>query len=264
MTRITENLLSIAFEGEGLATRSVPIYELASSLVAIQRIVHKTALFEEGKLDKGIRLPPKRREHLALQIVSHRKGSDLWGLGPYLSDPATGPILQGLVVAGLVAAGAYIHKRIGTQQPAPRNQLLVVNIYPEIKQLADRVGNIGGIDRITLQGPSDRTGQGLSIDADTQGYIRELEFQLVPGKRITISGVVTKLLPQSYRLDIEDAPGHYIRVVLDPTLFEKVRRLRVLIGREIRFHGIPQYKLGDPDGGIHEFHADRIVLPRNT
>ena len=257
-----DELLSLKFDGKELATRSLPIYELATSLIAIQRIVHKAALFSEGKLDKGVHLPTRRREELALQVSTHKKGSDLWGLAPYLTDPAIGPIVQGLVVAGLVALGAYVGRKIGDTKEIPQNQILIVNIFPEMRQLADRVGNIGGVDRIELLGPGVTTGHGLVIDAKTQEYVRELEYKLVPGSKTTISGVVTRLLPQSFRLDIEDAPGHYIRVAMDEKLFEKVRRLPVLMEREVRFEGIPLYKFGDTTGGVNEFRADRVILPR--
>ena len=48
---------------------------------------------------------------------------------------------------------------------------------------------------------------------------------------------------------------------MDEKLFEKIRRLPVLMEREIRFEGIPLYKLGDT-GGIHEFRPDRVIRPR--
>ncbi len=259
---MNHDLLSLKFEGQELATRSLPIYELATSLIAVQRIVHKAALFAEGKLDKGAHLPTRRREELALQISSHRKSSDLWGLAPYLTDPALGPIFQGLVVAGLGAIGAYVGKKIGSSKETPKNQILIVNIFPEIRQLTDRVGNIGGVERIEFLGPGMSSGEGLVIDEKTQEYVRDLESKLVLGSKMIISGVVTRLLPQSFRLDLEDAPGHYIRVSMDEKLFEKVRRLPVLMERVVRFEGLPLYKLGDSGGGVHEFRANRVILPR--
>lgn len=259
---MNQDLLSLKFEGKELESRSLPIYELATSLIAVQRIVHKAALFAEGKLDKGVHLPTRRREELALQISTHKKSSDFWGLAPYLTDPALGPIFQGLVVAGLGALGAYVGKKIGAAKEAPKNQILIVNIFPEIRQLTDRIGNIGGVERIEFLGPGISAGEGLIIDDKTQEYVRELESKLVPGTKMTISGVVTRLLPQSFRLDLEDAPGHYVRVAMDEKLFEKVRRLPVLMERLVRFEGIPLYKLGDAGGGVHEFRADRVILPR--
>ena len=172
---MNHDLLSLKFDGKELATRSLPIYELATSLIAIQRIVHKAALFAEGKLDKGIHLPTRRREELALQISSHKKSSDLWGLAPYLTDPALGPVFQGLVVAGLGALGAYVGKRIGATKETPRNQVLIVNIFPEIRQLADRFGNIGGVDRIEFLGSGVTTGHGVVSYDKTQDDVRRHE-----------------------------------------------------------------------------------------
>lgn len=257
------DILSIKFEGDLLETRSLPIYELSTSLIAVQRIIHKAALFAEGGLEKGIHLPKHRREELALQISSHTKGSDLWGLAPYLMDPVLGPIFQGLIISGLGALGAYVFKKIGVDKNPPKNQILVVNIFPEIRQLTDRIGNIGGVDRIEFLVPGTQPGQGLALDIKTQEYVREIQHQLVPGKKSIVSGVVTRLFPQSLRLEIEDASGLHIRISMDEKLFEKVRRLPVLMKREVRFSGTPLYKVGDSSGGIHEFRADRFILPRN-
>ncbi len=196
-------------------------------------------------------------------LSSHEKGSDLWGLKPYLTDPAFGPIFQTLVATSIIALTAYVGQKIGMKKENPKNQILVVNIFPEMKSLADRIGNIGGVERIELLGHQDKPGQGLIIDSGTQEYVRKLAYQFVPGEKMIVSGVVTRLLPQSFQLDISDAPGHYIRVVMDGDIFDKVRRLPVLIGREIKFAGVPMYRLGDSKGGIHEFRADRLIIPRN-
>lgn len=257
------DLLWLRFEGEPLTVRSLPIYELACSFIAIQRLIHKTALFSEGKLERDVHLPARRREALALQVSGHGKGSDLWGLAPYLTDPALGPITQNLITAALVALAAYVYQKIGTKDGPPKNQTLIVNIFQEVKSLTDRIGNIGGVDRIEILAQQDKASQSLIIDSKTQEYVRDLEHRLVPGREMTISGVVTRLLPQSSRLDIGDAPGHYIRVEMDGDLFEKVRRLPVLMEREIKFKGIPFYKLGEITGGIHTFRAHSVILPRN-
>jgi hypothetical protein len=138
----------------------------------------------------------------------------------------------------------------------------VVNIFPEVKQLTDRIGNIGGVDRIRLLLPDQTPNKAVTIDAETQEYVRELEYQLVPGKKTRMCGVVTRLLAQSFRLDLEDTPGHYVRVRMSEKLFERVRRLPVLTEREICFEGVPHYKLGEPRAGIHEFEAHIALLAR--
>ena len=259
---MTEEIVSIKFEGEALSKKSVPIYELASSLIAFQRIVNKAALYANDELEKGAHLPMKRREALALQIFTHKKGSDLWGLAPYLTDPALGPIWQNLIALGLGAVGSYITKRAFDRAKPPKHQNLIVNIYPEMKLFVDRIGNIGGIERIEITKTGSGAGVRLVISAETQKAVREIDQQLVPGSRREISGIVTQLFPQSFRLDIKDAPGHYVRVSMDETSFEKVRRLSVLTEREICFEGIPFYRLGDSSLVVHQFRAVRVILPR--
>jgi hypothetical protein len=50
--RKDEPALWIKFSGELLDLRSIPIYELGDTLVAIQRIIHKTFLHNEERLQK--------------------------------------------------------------------------------------------------------------------------------------------------------------------------------------------------------------------
>lgn len=258
---MTDEILSIRFTGPALETRSLPIYELGMALIAIQRIVNKASLYSDDRLERGAHLVTKEREEVALQVVSHRKGSDLWGLSSYLTNPAVGPIVQGLVVAGLSAIAAYVWKKVIPDKKAPRNQVLIVNIYPEIKALTDRIRNIGGVDSIEIIGPNKKEDP-LLLNEEVQEYVREIENRHVPGKKRKITGCVTRMHPQSFRLDIEDAPNHYIRVTMDPELFERVRRLPTLIERIISFEGIPLYKLGDIGGKVDAFHADRLIIPR--
>lgn len=136
-----KEVVGVRFTGKSLNHRSMPIYELGCTLIALQRIINKSYLFAENKLEKGVHLPARKREELALQVASHRQGSDIWGLAPYLSDPAVGPIFQGLLVAGLSAIGAYTWKVVtGNKKEVPSNQNLIINIFPEIKSLTDRIG----------------------------------------------------------------------------------------------------------------------------
>jgi len=122
-------ILSIKFDGQDLASRSLPIYELGSTLISLQRIVNKAALFTDGELDSGIQLAPKKRESLALQICQHKKGSDLWGLAPYLSDPVLGPIWQNLIALSLAAVGHYTLRKIGKHREPEKTQLLIVIFF---------------------------------------------------------------------------------------------------------------------------------------
>jgi hypothetical protein len=199
---MSRDLLAIRFIGPELNSRSLPIYELGTALVAIQRIIQKSSLYAEGRLEKGAHLDSEERERLALQIVDHRKGSDLWSLAPYLTNPAYGPILQGLVVAGFGALTAYAWKKVLTDKKPPPNQVLIVNIYPEVKSLTDRIGNIGGVEAIELSSPMNSRVDPINLTVDVQKYVREVEHGRVLGEKTRITGYITRLYPQSFRLDL--------------------------------------------------------------
>jgi hypothetical protein len=254
-----DDLLTLRFEGEPLIERSLPIYGLGRSFIAVQRLLHKAALFEQGRLEKGAHLPMVERESIALQISAHRKGSDTWVFAAYLSNPEYGPILQTLISTALIALGAYARKKVFPGKRPPANQVLVVNIFPEVRSLTDRVDSIGGVKQIELtQGESEEP---LVINSDTKKYVREIENTLIPGRPCEITGRVTRLHPQSFRFDLEDAPKHYVHVRIAEPLFEKIRRLPRLQGRTIRIKGVPLYRLGNTFD-MEEFRAEKVILLR--
>lgn len=260
MPRENDELLMLRFTGPSLKERSLPIYELGTALIAFQRIIHKTALFEDGRLEKGASLKQREREKAALQIVSHRKSSDAWGFAPYLTDPATGPILQGLVVAGLAAIAAYVFKKVIQRDDHPKNQILIVNIFPEIISIIARIGNIGGVDGIEISSSEITNQDPLLISSDTQEYVREIQHGTFPGNRCKVAGYVTRLYPKSFHLELEDSHRHYVRVNMSPELFERIRVLPTLNDREFIFEGIPYYKLGDIGAKFSEFQAEQVIL----
>src|SRR5690606_19685943 len=81
-------LLTIRFIGEELHVRGVSIYDLSTSLLAVQRIMHKAYLAQEGRLEKGAFPDKEEREILALQLGERRRASDAFALVSLLSDPA--------------------------------------------------------------------------------------------------------------------------------------------------------------------------------
>lgn len=256
---MADDLLTLRFEGAPLVQRSLPIYSLGTSFIAIQRLIHKAALFNQARLEKGAHLAAREREEIALQVGAHRKGSDAWVFEPFLANPAYGPILQGLVVAVISAVALYVKKKVLPDKRTPPNQILVVNIFPEVKMLTDRIDNIGDVRRIELI--PNQGAEPLELSHETKEYVRQIQHHLIPGLPTEIVGRVTRLHPQSFRFDLEDSPKHYINVRISEELFEKIRRLPVLKGRRIKIKGVPLYRLGNK-ADIEEFNADKVVLLR--
>lgn len=261
-------LLTIRFTGPTLNEQSVPIYDLAETLLAIQGIINKAALHKDGRLEKGARLRAAERERIALRIVSHRKSSDVWLLGSALTDPSFGPILQGLIVVGLAAVGSYVGKKVfGTGEQAKHQarepqtiQVLVVNIFPEIRTLTHRIRDDGEIDGIELLDAKSTSEKSLVITRETQHYVKEIENQKVPGNRCKIVGHIMRLHLQSCHLDLEERSGHKLRINMPSELFEQVRRLASL-RVDVVFEGVPLYKLGNLSSKFDEFNAERLLLP---
>lgn len=102
-----EPALLLKFSGEDLDIRSVPIYELGETLMAIQRIVHKTFLYDSQRLKKHAQLTNEERVGLSLQISERRKSSDVYALIPFVSDPATQQYLLMLLKIGLGSLAKY-------------------------------------------------------------------------------------------------------------------------------------------------------------
>jgi len=103
----------------------------------------------------------------------------------------------------------------------------------------------------------------VTIDASAQEFVREIEYRPVPGSRTEISGVITRLFPQSFRLEIQVEDGSLVRISMSEKQFERIRRLPVLWSQDIRFEGVPIYRFDSSGGAIHEFRAEPVIVPRN-
>src|ERR1700742_3202198 len=99
--RYEDSLLRLRFVGEDFERRSVPIYELGTTLVAIQRIVNKAYQFQNGELQQSARLDEEQRERMALQIGAREKASDGYGLVAFVIDPFIVPIIQQVIATAI-------------------------------------------------------------------------------------------------------------------------------------------------------------------
>jgi hypothetical protein len=137
---------------------------------------------------------------------------------------------------------------------------LIINIFPEVQALTNRIDSIGNVRTIDLVSEDEEP---VVLSADTKKYVHEIQHTLIPGPKTEIVGRVTRLHPQSFRFDLEDSPKHYIHVRSSQPLFEKIRRLPKLQGRRIKIKGVPMYRLGDT-ADIEEFRAEKVILLRGS
>lgn len=263
--------LWLKFTGETLNVRSVPIYELGDTLVALQRIIHKTFLFENGRLKKHAQLTQSERGQLSLQISERRKSSDLYALIPFIADPALQAYLVTLLKLGVGTLTKYALKSVLVNGEKPKGgaralqardvqgSLLVGAIYAETVQITNHINNIGGIDTIEIIPADAIQTEPVKFTAETQSYVREIANVGYRAGEEEIVGYVTRLLPNRLIAEIQLAPSRYVKVGLGEANFNFVR-YKTEAEQLLRFKGHPIVKLGKDESTFKEFQADTVAL----
>lgn len=255
--------VKIRFIGEGLDAQGIPIYDLGQSFIAFQRIINKAYLFKNQQLTKGTALSTEERKICALQIIARKKESDGYGLAPFLTDPAYGDIIKGLIVVGVSAIAAYTKRKLFP--PKDQNSLspniLIGSIKNEVNIFVDRIDNVGGVNSIQISPGRDLNFETLHIDKETQEYVRGLSFETILGEVMTIEGVVTRIHPRRMTLDIKDRPNHYITIHVSESDFDKIRKSTNL-RNYMRFYGRPIYKYGTETPEFDEFEAHKVDITK--
>ena len=266
-----EPSLLLKFSGEGLDVRSIPIYELGDTLVAVQRIIHKTFLFENDRLKKHAQLTQDERQRLSLQISERRRSSDVYALIPFAIDPAIQQYVLTLLKAGLGALAKYALKSVlsdnSTQKSGTttihardvQGSVLVGAIYAETVQITNHINNIGGIDSIELIPSSGLNISPVKLTTDTQTYVREIANESYRGEPDEIVGYVTRLYPNRLLAEIKLAPSRYVKVGLNEQSFNFVR-YKTEAEQQLRFKGRPIVRLGKDLSTFQEFEAESVEI----
>lgn len=129
-TRSDNPVLWLRFIGKDLTVRSVPISELAESMLALQQIIVKAYQHETKTLGKASIRKHQERRKIALQLEERRRDSDAYGLSSMFSDLIAPLIVQALS-ALLVYAGKKV-KKVISRQPAQED--IKEDIKEEIEQ----------------------------------------------------------------------------------------------------------------------------------
>ncbi len=249
-------VLWIRFVGKDLELRSVPVYELAETLIALQRVLHKVFLFQNERLEKGALLAREERQRVSLQIVERRKESDAWGLLPFLADPTVLGYVHDLMKAGLVELAKYALKQIFVRDTKTNEVIgsaLTGAIYAETVTITNHIYNIGSIERIEFSLGAHPRVEPVVFDSETQNYVRSVRNETYLGDPTEVEGVVTKLYPNRSIVEIRLGPKRYVKVITTDDDFQAVR-YKTDMGDSIRFVGRPRYRLGRES--FDEFLAD--------
>ena len=252
-------ILTIKFSGEMINKHTMPIYELGSTFIAIQRIVNKTHLFNSDRLEKGAKLSFEERKETSLRISEVKEGSDEYSLITFLTDIVVVDHVKTLIVDGLVAISAYTLGRVFSRNSLKKsnNQSLIASIYNEISSVTDRIGNISGVESIEIFPGKNVEGPNIKINIDTQEYVREIQHESLYGEAQTLSGYITRMYPNRFIVDIKIEPNYYTKIHLSTEDFD-ILRYKTQPGQIIKFFGRPKYRLGEITQKIKEFESEHV------
>lgn len=271
-----QSLLQVRFIGE-LDGRSVPIYDLGISLIAIQRMIHKAYLAQQGYLEDTSHLSERLRLELSFQIGSRKNASDGYGLIPILSDPDIIKSIEIILPLVFNALGQYVFKRMENKKVETKRsenkasndkqentgkkideRLFTGSIYGEVIQVAERIENKGIIEQVEISTNRNIENQKLKIDRGVKEYLKSLKNYQIFGEYQEIEGTVKTIDEFSNIVEIKISPRRVIKVHLTDDDFEAVR---YLAKREavIAFWGTPVLLLGQNRYKAFEAHSIRIL-----
>lgn len=257
MTTFTEQqeLLSLRFLGDDLSTKSLPIYDLGTSFIAIQRMLYKARQHELGTEQS---LSAQEKNELTLQVKSHTKGSDAWALAPY--NFSSNGYLTKTVTTVWDALAMYVNRLIGQPDPsgsASQLELLGLSIYTDTKTLVDRIdGNT--ISEIEFNTPSDSYNRPLAFDLRLKDFVHSLREQSIVGPMQELTGVLSKLDFDRAVAALHVGPRHHVRVQFDDLGIDRLRREAPKNSR-VTIEGTPIYRFGVSPGKFDRFEAREII-----
>lgn len=258
---VSDVILEVRFVGESLGLHGIPIYELGTAFVAIQRMVYKAHLVQQHRWERGLSPNRSEREMLALQIGARRQGSDWFDLLPIFSDPRTLTVVRqavDYVIAGLTSYA--VGTVLDTARSEPDEQRLFVGaIHADTVNVVNRIGNVGGCESIQISSPALRPRDIVNFDASSRDYVRALEKSPFLGAVQTIEGDVVKLYPNDRIVEIRRRRGRKCKAFLQREGFDLVRYGQTRAGK-VRITGRPRFRIGGETRAFSEFEGMTVVL----
>lgn len=250
-----ETLLWVRFCSSELEAKSVPIYELGQTLVALQTIIHKVYWYtQEHPSKRRMGLPRDVRNRLALRVKERQVGSDQYGLVPFLSDPVVIGIIASMVGTAFIELSKYVYKQIKRRNNS-RSAPMTSAIYNQVNIIVDRINNTGGITKIEVSIPSES--KPLVFDKSVQKYIREIRSEPIYGETTQIEGQLIRLDVRFFTGFIQTRSG-YVRLHLSPEDFNRIR-YQSQGAPMIKVEGRYLYFLGREGGRFDEFEVFEIL-----
>lgn len=260
--RYQNGILTVRFTGPTLNAHGVSIYDLSESLLAVQRIVHKAFLSQEGRLSKGAFPNREERERLALQLGERRRSSDAFALVPMLTDPAVKHALSQLADYALSGLVGYFTGNVLDTIRGENDQnkkRFIGSIHAETVNIVNRIDAVGGVEGISIGSPALGRETVAAFNSDSKSYLKDLKNETYLGVYTTIYGKPFKLYPNSKIVGIVNGEDNSkVSVFLSEQQFNMIR-YNTNPNQVYSFSGRPVYNFGIDSGTVEEFEADNVA-----
>lgn len=268
MSKLHENssVLTVRFVGEELKTKGLPIYELGTVFISLQRLVHKAHLAAAARLEKGSTPTKEERKVLALQIHSHEKHSDFYAPVPFLTDPNTFYAVKNALDFVLHGIASYALERVldvVTGEKDERKQIYIGAIHADVVNIVNRIENVGGCDSIEIGAPPLAPDAVVKFTKTTKAYTHLITDKVFLGAVQVIEGRAFKLYPNIAMVEIRRPGGRTCKAFLDEKNFESVRYGQIK-SPYLRITGRPRYRIGMEGKSFDEFEATAVELFENV
>lgn len=284
-----EPFVWVRFDGPELDIKTVPIYDLGHTFMAIQRLINKSYLFTQRQTTDIAKLTDEERQKLALRISSRERGSDIYGLAPFLMDFVVNGLLPNIVASGLLAIGDYAHKRavsrkllnkshhkadtpIQTTLPYTddvalddaepiSNPRLLRSINSEVVELVNRIDNVSYIKVIEIRGGQYVQAPPVKLDSNTKQYVKQIQKATVLGELLEIEGFATNIDISRQMVEIQIESGNTVKVRLNNKDIDIIIKH---IGEDKKqvflFSGWPVLEFGSEGGKFSEFATNEVKI----
>ena len=253
--------IQIHFKGKSLDDRSVPIYELGESLIAIQRIVQRAYLIvSENDQQKSIHRV-STRENLALQIVRQEKGSDVYILDWFMKAVAAIPpgVIEKTLELLFSAGVTFVTEQVIGRNGLNRKASLLLNDY---LVLSNRIGTVGKIEEIEIYVKNKK--DPIIISKKMKEYISHIREETITKRDLSFIGAVTTVHVTSRQfVDVlPDKFAHRVKVtVANSDDFDMILETSAKNKKaNYRFNGFTQIKPGEDPVFFETFIATEITI----
>ena len=262
----------------------MPIYDLAQVFISPQRVVNKAYLHQDNRLFKGQRLTQSEQELVSLQLREREKGSDIYGLSSFLSDPIVTNIIIPIILEGLFALSAYAYKRVTsrdktssskTEDTKTNNSSESANnnkddnlkrqefaglIYPQARDIVSRIDGTAGIRIIEIYSKGEKLPE-FRFDSGTKEYVKTIQNEYFLGEERNIRGALKTLHPSNNSIVIKRGQNDFVKAYLKEDDFALVR-YEADRNTIITLTGRPLYKLGIETSEFSEFETYSVKLEK--